>query len=453
MKTIDPATAANSPDPETIRANLEGVIASPEFAGSTRLQEFLVYVVEESLAGRAARIRGKTIAEDVYGRSPVDQSVVRVDAGRLRRRLDHYYAGSGRAAALHIEIPSGGYAPSFHIRDQQSPAGEGATSHGRFIGPWAIIVLLGVIAAGVFVWTQLSTQPDEPADERLDTMSDVERQALFDKSPATLQAVDFAQNARGLIFPPIDEARLQSALELFERAIELDGDYFGGYAGAAQTLALGALVRGSGNSGPDLARARTMAERARQADPTSAWVQSALAWVAFVAGEFERAVELSDRAVQIDPADAHVRDFHGMIAVLGGEFERAAQIVQPHLDDASVLRRTVHLNIDALANYHLGRYQATVDSINKITSVGGASSSTPLTTAYLAAAQAALGNLSEAEDVIATVQRAWPGFRLDLLLRRIHRNPRHADDVLSRLHAAGWRPPDGTGPIEKQGVR
>lgn len=79
------------------------------------MQAFLAYVVEEALAGRGDLIRAKTIVEDVYGRSPGEgrdpMAVVCVDAGRLRRRLSGYYAGSGSEAALRIHIDAGGYAP------------------------------------------------------------------------------------------------------------------------------------------------------------------------------------------------------------------------------------------------------------------------------------------------------------------------------------------------------
>ena len=51
-----------------MRAALSTVVNSEAFAGASRLQEFLSYVVEETLAGRHSGIRGKTIAADVYSR-------------------------------------------------------------------------------------------------------------------------------------------------------------------------------------------------------------------------------------------------------------------------------------------------------------------------------------------------------------------------------------------------
>jgi hypothetical protein len=50
------------------RAQLERILASPEFAVPDRLRRFLRFVVEEALAGRAERIKAYTIAVEVFGR-------------------------------------------------------------------------------------------------------------------------------------------------------------------------------------------------------------------------------------------------------------------------------------------------------------------------------------------------------------------------------------------------
>ena len=74
-----------------IRAQLERIFGSPAFANSARLKDFLGYIVDEAMAGRAGRIKGVTIAQSVFGADqsfdPETNSIVRVEAGRLRRRL------------------------------------------------------------------------------------------------------------------------------------------------------------------------------------------------------------------------------------------------------------------------------------------------------------------------------------------------------------------------------
>jgi hypothetical protein len=106
------APAVAGPSPEAICAQLERIVASPEFAVPERLRRFLRYVVEEALAGRADRIKAYTIGVEVFERDdtfdPQNEPVVRIEAGRLRRALEHYYLTAGRADLLLFEVPKGG---------------------------------------------------------------------------------------------------------------------------------------------------------------------------------------------------------------------------------------------------------------------------------------------------------------------------------------------------------
>src|SRR5215207_7540554 len=118
------APAVAGPSPEAIRAQLERIVASPGFAVPERLRSFLRYVVEEALAGRADRIKAYTIAVEVFERDdtfdPQVEPVVRIEAGRLRRGLEHYYLTAGRGDPLLIEVPKGGYVP--HFTERTAPA-------------------------------------------------------------------------------------------------------------------------------------------------------------------------------------------------------------------------------------------------------------------------------------------------------------------------------------------
>lgn len=104
------------PGTEEIRTQLERIVASSEFPGLGRSAAFLRYVVEETIAGRAARIKGYSIAIEVFGRNESftqDDPVVRIEAARLRRSLERYYFVEGHKDTVRIDIPKGGYAPVF----------------------------------------------------------------------------------------------------------------------------------------------------------------------------------------------------------------------------------------------------------------------------------------------------------------------------------------------------
>ena len=122
------------PTPEDVRAELERIRAHA-FTGSDKLYAFLHFVVEEALAGRAATLKELVIGIELYGGvieyDPRIDSAVRVEARRLRRKLAAYYEGPGRKDAVIVSIPTGGYAPRFHLRQDTACAEVGATGAKR----------------------------------------------------------------------------------------------------------------------------------------------------------------------------------------------------------------------------------------------------------------------------------------------------------------------------------
>jgi hypothetical protein len=102
---------------DSVRQELNRVLASHEFHSSKRSQDFIRYVVENTLAGRAGMLKERTIGIDVFGRStsyePSDDATVRVKAGEVRKRLGLYYAGQGATDPVRIELPAGTYIPEF----------------------------------------------------------------------------------------------------------------------------------------------------------------------------------------------------------------------------------------------------------------------------------------------------------------------------------------------------
>lgn len=122
----------NKPAREDIRSQLKRILESDEFKASDKQKKFLGFVVDETLGGRASQIKGFTIAVSVYGRTekfdPQVDPIVRVEAGRLRRALAHYYLTAGNNDPVHIEIPKGGYIPTFHTARMLSSGDKTHTS-------------------------------------------------------------------------------------------------------------------------------------------------------------------------------------------------------------------------------------------------------------------------------------------------------------------------------------
>jgi adenylate cyclase len=107
------SAGAIGPSAAEVRAALERILASRCFEQAGRSSSFLRFVVEQTLAGQGERLKGYTVAVEVFGRPPdfdaQSDPLVRVEAGRLRRRLIEYYADEGRDDPVRIDLPRGSY--------------------------------------------------------------------------------------------------------------------------------------------------------------------------------------------------------------------------------------------------------------------------------------------------------------------------------------------------------
>ncbi|RUU93393.1 hypothetical protein EOB59_03590 [Mesorhizobium sp. M7A.F.Ca.MR.176.00.0.0] len=114
-----------TPAAPAVRETLERLLASQTFGRSERARKLLRYLVEREQAGEADRLKGFSIAMDVFGKDgdfdPSTDAVVRVQAGRLRELLQHYFANEGIAEPVRIAIPRGGYVPAYELNAIRLP--------------------------------------------------------------------------------------------------------------------------------------------------------------------------------------------------------------------------------------------------------------------------------------------------------------------------------------------
>jgi len=99
------------------RAELEAVLKSGIFQRAPSLAQFLTFVCEKHFAGEKHLIREFNIATEALGRgtdfNQKKDSIVRVEAHRLRKRLREFYESEGDGHAIQITLPPGGYTPQF----------------------------------------------------------------------------------------------------------------------------------------------------------------------------------------------------------------------------------------------------------------------------------------------------------------------------------------------------
>ncbi len=151
--------------PEEIRAQIRRILESAAFRGSNRCRGFLEFVVQKALNGEADTLKERTLAVEVYGRDVdadlAEDSIVRVGAREVRKRLAQFYIEEGAADPIRVELPAGCYIPTFHLTATHSaaaaPARDGAPlptaaprSHRRLI--WMAAALALVLAAVGWAW-------------------------------------------------------------------------------------------------------------------------------------------------------------------------------------------------------------------------------------------------------------------------------------------------------------
>lgn len=106
--------------PEQQRTQLEKILRSEVFRPAPGLQKFLEYVASKTIEGLSHEIKEYTIGTEVFERpadyDPRIDTVVRVQAHRLREKLKEYYGGEGAEDSILLVIPKGHYVPSFSRR-------------------------------------------------------------------------------------------------------------------------------------------------------------------------------------------------------------------------------------------------------------------------------------------------------------------------------------------------
>lgn len=151
--------------------HLKELLASNVFGSSKRGQDFLKLIVEHTLAGELLELRERMIGEEMFGRSvaydTANDSVVRVKATEVRKKLSQYYREAAKKPAVRIEIPTGTYVAKFYWEPLRSPARSQskatATSPERTAAP----------------------ETPRPGQERTATL----RERIFRSSPRSLAAI------------------------------------------------------------------------------------------------------------------------------------------------------------------------------------------------------------------------------------------------------------------------
>ena len=217
--------AVTSPSEREIRDQIERIVLSLAFRTSDRLKHFLTFVAGEALQGKADGLKEYSVGVHVFGREtgfdPRTDPVVRVQARRLRARLERYYRDEGQNDTILVELPKGGYAPVFSFRETAAAALLPATGTAPDNSP-AVQRLVDRIADQVLErlrpYLQSARVPGPRQTDNL-TARNLCKQGLYHLEQRT------------------DES-LERAAELFERAVIEDAQYSLAHSGLSDAYSM-----------------------------------------------------------------------------------------------------------------------------------------------------------------------------------------------------------------------
>lgn len=265
-------------EPGAVRGQLERILASKTFSRSPRISRFLTFVVDQTLAGQEDKLKEYLLGVEVFNRmdsfDPRIDSIVRVEARRLRYKLERYYETEGQTDSVLIQFRKGCYVPSFANRN-------------------AVPDDLG---AGV-----------EPA--HLYVIGSPQAFSLFARGRYNLTR-----------WTPEGVAE---AISCFSQALDEDPDCVGAYSGLATSWVLSGLL---GYMPPRdvMPKARERAEQAVMLRPNLSEAHTVLGLVrALYDWEWNEAEPALRKAVQFSPHDATPRLWYGLYSTLAGRHERA----------------------------------------------------------------------------------------------------------------------------------
>lgn len=170
-----------APSNGRVEAALQQLLEDDSFTATPDRRRLLGYIVSETLAGRVATLKGVVIAQDVFGRGaefdPQSDPVVRIEAHRLRRDLDSFYANHGNRATIRISIPKGAYVAHFEeiaglpFVPTDEPAeidpvvsgGEPPSARSRKWWPYGLALVASIFAVAFASWLVLGPRKQSSA--------------------------------------------------------------------------------------------------------------------------------------------------------------------------------------------------------------------------------------------------------------------------------------------------
>ena len=225
--------------------------------------------------------------------------------------------------------------------------------------------------------------------------------------------------------PTGQQAWLVASRNEFERIIDLEPEFAGGYAGLAYTSAFMAFWRHDEFWQQYVEEAIEYANKAIALDDSFGLSYSALAFAHLSNGEFDEALTISNVGVIKNPSNPYGNVYHGLVLALNGQVQKGVGYIQRALFLDPLNPRTPFLNILGFVQILAGEPEIALESMVRSVVQGGPVSSS--NSIHRIIALISLNRIDEADKLIKDLQDI-SGFGLENWVGWIERSVRYQED-------------------------
>ncbi len=243
-------------------------------------------------------------------------------------------------------------------------------------------------------------------------LTPAENERLGQAPTDNLEAYDVYLRARKTPWPPTRH-NVRSARTAYERVIEMDPTFVGGYAGKSMMYSMAVIWNHSDDPEDDSRTALELAQRAVELDKDFAQSHSALGYAYTASGQHEEAVAAARRSIELQPGDADSHHHYGHCLVWAGLADEACGEIKIALRLDPQYVEGPYLNSLGRAEFAAERYEEAMNAYERNAVRGGPK--------YLgrmvmwAAACSLAGNHVKARELVQEMLREQP----DLCLEKI----------------------------------
>ena len=267
-----------------------------------------------------------------------------------------------------------------------------------------------------------------------------ERARLSKQHSNNPEALALYRQALILMMPPNNLERVMTARYMFERIIELDPSFGGGYSGLGFTHTVSSLFLHSANPDKDLQLGISLALKSIETDPDFGMGYVSLAFAYAMSGREEEALYNARQAVAIQPGNAFTQFVYGMCLTISGHSKEGIAPLLEAIRLDPVEPRTPYRNVLGISYFIEGNYTLAAESFEENMTIGGPAG--PHVDVFRAATYARLGQNNMARKIINDLVNMHPEFPVKQWLVKWHRTDDNASETLEILHRMGLPGPE-----------